>query len=213
MVSRNKDVTLELLRRRLAGSKLPDDPTEIQLPFNLDNWPAEWREAMPDSLRPAAVLIPVFERAEGLSLLLTLRSHELKHHAGQIAFPGGGLEGSDEDVVAAALRETHEEIGVGPDNVKVLGCLGVMPTVTGYAVTPIVGSISSDARIELDPVEVQETFEVPLSFLLDGRNARPVEREFMGHKMPGIEYHFEGYRIWGATAYMISELRKIILKE
>ena len=167
---------------------------------------------MPRALRPAAVLIPVLKRHAGLTLLLTLRSHKLKHHAGQIAFPGGGLEEGDEDVVAAALRETHEEIGVGPENVSVVGCLGVMGTVTGYAVTPVVGVIAAKAQLELDPVEVQEAFEVPLSFLLDERNARRSEREYLGHKIPGVEYHYEGRRIWGATAQMISELSKLLLK-
>lgn len=212
MASLENTVTLRLLEQRLAGSTLPDDPTAVELPLDLARWPAEWQEAMPDSLRPAAVLIPVIERADGLTLLLTLRSHELKHHAGQIAFPGGGLEVSDEDVIAAALRETHEEIGIAPEDVSVLGCLGVMATVTGYAVTPIVGSIPADAQMALDPVEVQEAFEVPLSFLLEERNVWRGEREFRGHRFPGVEYHFEGYRIWGATAHMITELRKIIEK-
>jgi 8-oxo-dGTP pyrophosphatase MutT (NUDIX family) len=212
MTSGEDRVTLWLLEQRLAGSTVPDDPTRVELPLDLARWPAEWREAMPDSLRPAAVLIPVIERGDELTLLLTLRSHELKHHAGQIAFPGGGLEEADDDVVAAALRETHEEIGIAPEHVNVLGCLGVMATVTGYAVTPIVGSIPADAQLSLDPVEVQEAFEVPLSFLLDERNVWRGEREFLGHRFPGVEYHFEDYRIWGATAHMITELRKLFLK-
>ena len=212
MVSRFNEVTLELLRRRLAGTRFPDDPTEVELPPDLDRWPEKWRKAMPERLRPAAVLIPVFERDEGLTLLLTLRSHELKHHAGQIAFPGGGMEDSDENVVAAALRETHEEIGIRPESVAIIGCLDVMPTITGYAVTPIVGAIAADARMRLDPVEVQDAFEVPLSFLLDESNAYRGERKFLGHRIPGVEYHFEGRRIWGATAHMIYELRKLILK-
>ena len=210
MSPRPEDVTLELLRQRLAGSRLPDDPTQVELPLDVERWPAKWRKAMPSDLKVAAVLIPVIEREAGLTLLLTLRSHELKHHAGQIAFPGGRLEASDEDVVAAALRETHEEIGVGPDNVSVIGNLGVMATVTGYAVTPVVGSIAADARLRLDPVEVQDAFEVPLSFLLDERNAMRSEREYLGHRIPGVEYHYEGRRIWGATAHMIFQLRKLI---
>ena len=107
----------------------------------------------------------------------------------------------------------HEEIGVAPKQVSVLGYLGAMATVTGYAVTPVVGCVSSDAQLALDKTEVEYAFEVPLEFLLDDRNAIPGDREYLGHKIPGVEYHYDGHRIWGATAHMILELRKITLKQ
>lgn len=207
------DITVSLLEERFAASELADDPTDVILPLDVSKWPKEWLAAMPRSLRPAAVLIPVFEREEGLALLFTLRSQELKHHAGQISFPGGRLEESDADVIAAALRETHEEIGVGPEHVRVLGSMGAMATVTGYAVTPIIGAVSRDAELSLDPYEVAGAFEVPLSYFLDEGNFVDHHREYLGHKIPGVEFHFEGKRIWGATAHMIREFIKILQKE
>ncbi len=164
-------------------------------------------------MKPAGVLIPVVERLGALSLLLTERSAELKHHAGQISFPGGRMEASDPSIEHTALRETHEEVGIAPTAVSVIGYLEPMVTITGYAVTPVIGLLQADIELRLDRNEVAQAFEVPLPFLLDRQNQRASVREVKGRRLPIIEYHYEGHRIWGATAHMIFEFRKMLLKQ
>jgi 8-oxo-dGTP pyrophosphatase MutT (NUDIX family) len=205
-------ITTALLRERLAGTRLPADPTDVTMPPGSEKWPADMRKALTESLQPAGVLIPVIERENSLTVLLTRRSAELKHHAGQISFPGGRMEEHDRDIQATALRETHEEVGIPTDNVSVIGYLDPMPTVTGYAVTPVIGVIKSPGALNIDHNEVELAFEVPLAFLLDKRNARPGEREYRGRKVAIIEFVYEQHRIWGATAYMLVELREKLLK-
>ena len=168
------------------------------------------RKQLSVTLKPAGVLIPVMQRADELSLLLTQRSAELKHHAGQVSFPGGRMESHDEDVGITALRETHEEVGIEPHHVSVIGYLGPMPTITGYAVTPVVGLVSDTAELVIDRTEVEYTFEVPLEFVLDEANDRLVEREFHGRRFPMVEFHYEEQRIWGATAQMLLIFREYV---
>ncbi len=206
-------IDIALLRERLRGTQLADDPTDVVMPPYSDRWPRDLRDQLQRQLRPAGVLVPVFEREHGLSLLFTERSAALKAHAGQISFPGGGMEEQDADIEATALRETHEEVGIHPRHVAIAGYLDAMPTVTGYAITPIVGLVDPDAELELDRTEVELAFEVPLDFLMDARNAHRYERQYMGRTIPTIEYHYEGHRIWGATAHILVEFRKIILKQ
>ena len=203
-------MTVAQLRDRLAGTQAPEDPTAVTLPPGSERWPDFMREQLLRTLSPAGVLIPVIERAEGLAVLLTKRSAELKHHAGQISFPGGRMEEGDADVVGAALREAHEEVGIPPDAVSVVGYLEPMPTVTGYAVTPVIGHIEASIELTLDRTEVAYAFEVPLDFLLDARNQQASEREYQGRRIPTVEFHYEGERIWGATAHMLVVLRKAL---
>ena len=205
-------MTVTRLRDRLAGTRAPEDPTDVVLPPGIDEWPAFMRQQILRTLSPAGVLIPILERSEGLAVLLTKRSAELKHHAGQISFPGGRMEEGDVDVVGAALRETHEEVGIPPDAVSVVGYLAPMPTITGYAVTPVVGHVAADIELNIDRTEVAYAFEVPLDFLLDVRNQQAFEREYQGRRIPTVEFHYEGERIWGATAHMLVVLRKILFK-
>ena len=207
---RRERLTAELLRARLAGTRLPDDPLDVTLPSGSEQWPVSMRERLAETLTPAGVLIPVTRTAASLSVLLTQRSADLKHHAGQVSFPGGRMEEHDEDVRVTALRETHEEIGIEPHHVSVIGYLGAMPTITGYAVTPVVGLVSDAAEPIIDRTEVEFVFEVPLEFLLDERNDRRVVREYQGRSYPMVEFHYESQRIWGATAQMILRLRKYI---
>jgi 8-oxo-dGTP pyrophosphatase MutT (NUDIX family) len=208
---RNREsLTADLLRERLAGTRLPDDPLDVTMPSGSERWPAPVREQLTATLKPAGVLIPVMQRTAKLSVLLTQRSADLKHHAGQVSFPGGRMEEQDDDVCLAALRETREEVGIEPHHVSVIGYLGAMPTITGYAVTPVVGLVSDAAELVIDRTEVEYAFEVPLEFLLDERNDQRVEREFHGRLFPMVEFHYEDQRIWGATAQMILTFRKIL---
>jgi len=171
------------------------------------------REQLSGTLTPAGVLVPIIERASNLSVLLTQRSAELKHHAGQVSFPGGRMEEHDENVEATALRETHEEVGIEAHHISVIGYLHTMPTITGYAVTPVVGMVSASAELRIDRTEVEYTFEVPLSFLLDAKNDVSSEWQTHDRKVPMIEFHWEDQRIWGATAFMILSLRKRLLNQ
>lgn len=205
-------LTAALLQERLAGTRAPEDPFDVVLPAGSERWPELVRERVARTLRPAGVLVPVIERLDGLSVLLTQRSAELKHHAGQVSFPGGRMEAHDADVVQAALRETHEEVGIPPQAIAVVGYLPPMPTVTGYAVTAVVGLVSDDISLQIDRTEVEYAFEVPLAFLLDARNERALEREYRGRRIPTVEFHYGGERIWGATAHILVELRKILIK-
>ncbi len=171
------------------------------------------REQLSGALKPAGVLVPIIEREAELSVLLTQRSAELKHHAGQVSFPGGRMEEHDASVVATALRETEEEVGISAHHVSVVGYLPTMPTITGYAVTPVVGMVSAGAELEIDRTEVEYTFEVPLSFFMDATNDIRTELETHGRRVPMVEFHWEGERIWGATAFMIVSLRKKLLNQ
>ncbi len=183
------------------------------MPPGSSRWPEPMREQLSGTLTAAGVLVPIIERGAGLSVLLTQRSAELKHHAGQVSFPGGRMEEDDSDVEATALRETREEVGIEARHISVLGYLRTMPTITGYAVTPIVGFVSADAELVIDSKEVEYTFEVPLSFLLDPANVVRTQWQMSDRNVPMIEFHWEGERIWGATAFMLIALRKKLLKQ
>jgi 8-oxo-dGTP pyrophosphatase MutT (NUDIX family) len=200
------------LAERLAGTDPPADPRLVDLPGSTLGWPREFVADIAADLKPAGVLIPLFERDEGLTVLLTERSAELKHHAGQIAFPGGRMEAGDSDITATALRETEEEVGIAPERVSIAGYLEPMPTVTGYAVTPVIGFVEASTVLTIDRTEVSATFEVPLEFLMDEANQRRGVRHYRGRELPLIEFHYAGYRIWGATAHMLIEFRKIVMK-
>lgn len=182
------------------------------MPPGSERWPTGMRTQLASSLKPAGVLVPIIDReAAGLSLLLTQRSAELKHHAGQVSFPGGRMEAHDANIVVTALRETHEEVGIAQHEVNVLGYLRPMPTITGYAVTPVVGLVSGAVELELDHTEVEYAFEVPLAFLLDPANKKMLERNVDGRMAVMAEYHYEGQRIWGATAFIIQQFIKFII--
>ncbi len=161
-------------------------------------------------IRPAAVLVGLIERESGLHVILTRRTEALRHHAGQISFPGGRIEASDFDPVAAAMREAHEEIGLLPEHIQALGYLDSFLTITGFHVYPVVARVSSVFLPQADPNEVDEIFEAPLEFVLNPKNAKPIEIEYRGKNRTIIEFQYRQYRIWGATASMLVNFRKRI---
>ncbi len=166
----------------------------------------DMRSEAPENLIAAAVLVPLVLRQDGVTMLLTRRTDHLRDHAGQVSFPGGRVEAHDEGAVATALRETEEEIGVGPSHIEVVGELDLYETRTGFRITPVVGLVEPGFTLTLDEFEVAEVFEVPLSFALD-----PANHQKRSLVWRGAERHFYllpyGEReIWGATAGMIVNL-------
>ena len=160
---------------------------------------------------PAAVLIPLVERADGLWVLLTRRTAHLDHHAGQISFPGGRMEADDADAVATALRETKEEIGLDASRIDILGQLEGYVTITNFAVTPVVGLVHPPFELRPDPFEVDEVFEVPFSFVLDPANHQRHFREGPdGQKRYFYALPYGPYYIWGATAAMLVNLAEAL---
>jgi 8-oxo-dGTP pyrophosphatase MutT (NUDIX family) len=161
-------------------------------------------------LRPAAVLVPLIDRSDGITVLLTRRTAHLSAHAGQIAFPGGRIEARDRDASAAALRETEEEVGLPRDHVTLIGRLDTYITGTGFEITPVVGLVRVPFPLRIDPAEVAEAFEVPLDFVLDPSNHRRIERTFERHKRVFFVLPFENRNIWGATAGMLVNLAEVL---
>jgi 8-oxo-dGTP pyrophosphatase MutT (NUDIX family) len=153
-------------------------------------------------LRPAAVLVAVWRD----QLILTKRASHLKHHPGQIAFPGGKVEAHDASPEAAALREAHEEIGLRPEKVEVLGRLSPHETVTGFSMTPVLGLVRDDLNLVPEAGEVDEAFTVPLTHVLDPVNFAIERRLWRGQWRRYYTIAYGPYYIWGATARVLRGL-------
>jgi len=164
-------------------------------------------DSIASPLAQAAVLIPVTDRAEP-GVILTRRTDTLSRHAGQVAFPGGRVDSGDVDAVAAALREAEEEIALPRDRVTIVGEADRYRTVTGFEVTPVIGVVPPDLVFTPALAEVAEVFEVPLGFLLDSGNHTEASVEWQGRNRHYYEIHWDGHRIWGATAAMIVNLSR-----
>lgn len=157
-------------------------------------------------LRPAAVLVPFLITPAGMQIILTKRASALKHHPGQIAFPGGKVDPTDPTIESAALREAREEIGLPEENVEVLGYLPSHETVTGFTVNPILGRIRAEFVAKPEPGEVDEVFAVPFSHLADLSNYSIQSRRWRGSLRRYYVVPYGPYYIWGATARILRGL-------
>ena len=166
-------------------------------------------EAVGRGITPAAVLVPIVERPDP-TVILTLRPETMRKHPGQISFPGGRVEPDDHDDAAAALREAHEEIGLLPSQVQVLGQLAPYETVTGYRVQPVVGWIEPPFDVQPEPLEVAEVFEVPLAFLLEPGNQLRHFRMLGALRRDYWAMPYGDRYIWGATAAMLMILDRTL---
>jgi 8-oxo-dGTP pyrophosphatase MutT (NUDIX family) len=160
-------------------------------------------EHFPRNPVPAAVLVPLVDRPEGLSVLLTQRASQLARHAAQIAFPGGRLEPDDPDIASAALREAQEEIGLDPGRVRVFGYLPDHVVISGFRVTPVLGIVAPPFSLELNPAEVASVFEVPVNHVLDSANHQARMRRVGNEELLLYDIPWQGQNIWGATAGML----------
>jgi len=159
--------------------------------------------------KPAAVLVPIQECPDGDSLVLTKRADGLPTHQGQIAFPGGRVDKGDVDAVATALRESHEEIGVLPADVRVLGTLDQMTAGYGYVVTPVVGVIPPRCEFRLDVTETTAVAAVPIASLMEPQNFVMDElRSPSGH--PSYHFYVNGWDVWGVTARIIVQFLELV---
>jgi 8-oxo-dGTP pyrophosphatase MutT (NUDIX family) len=160
-------------------------------------------------LRESAVLVPLFVRGGEPHVLVTRRPETLRTHAGQISFPGGSRDPEDDTPLHTALRETHEELGMPPDRVRVLGMLDEVPTLTGYRIIPFVGAIPADARYQPSADEIAEVIEVPLWHLMDPKRRRIEKRTALGREFDVYFYDYGEHVIWGATAHILTNLLQL----
>lgn len=199
-----RDTALELdlawLRRHFASAQPSAEPVYGDQGARPD----------PQSLTPASVLVPIVARSPELTVLFTQRTAHLKDHSGQVSFPGGRAEPHDASPEATALRETHEEIGLDPRHVEVLGRLPEYRTRTGFRVTPVVGIVTPPFELMPDAFEVETVFEVPLSFVLDPGNHLRHSREWQGELRWFFAIPYQAHYIWGATAGMLVNLYRYL---
>ncbi len=189
------------LAERLRAALAADDHAPVLLPG--DN-AASLSEGTP---APAAVLIAITDRAEP-GVILTQRTDTMRRHAGQVAFPGGRIDPEDADAAAAALREAEEEIALPRGAVELIGAADPYLTVTGYAITPVIGVIAPDLDYHPNAAEVADVFEVPLAFVLDPANQVRASAEWQGRTRTYYEINWRDRRIWGATAAMMVNLSR-----
>jgi 8-oxo-dGTP pyrophosphatase MutT (NUDIX family) len=209
-----KPLNRAVIERRLASRRdIPDHPdlkADLGQAAGDHSLNAGLEPLQP--LKPAAVLVPLIER-ETMTVLFTRRTSHLAHHAGQISFPGGHIEPDDESPRETALRETEEEIGLGRNQIAVIGHLDTYVTRTGFVVTPVVGVVAPPFALTPDPHEVAEVFEVPFTFLMDAANHQYCSAEFEGQVRHFYAMPYGSYFIWGATAGMLKNFYDILMAE
>jgi 8-oxo-dGTP pyrophosphatase MutT (NUDIX family) len=161
----------------------------------------------------AAVLIPLFKKNGEYHILFTRRTDQVEHHKGQISFPGGRKDASDRDLLATALRESEEEMGIRREDVQVLGELDDICTVTRFCVSPFVGLIPYPYPFKVNPREIKEVIEVPLTILFEKGNFRKEFRGLQGNVWPVYFYRHNHHTIWGATASILKQLLDLLPEE
>jgi 8-oxo-dGTP pyrophosphatase MutT (NUDIX family) len=192
-------------RLRLEVPPALTDPNAVGARGDLDLNPDMWEQAGVSATKPAAVLVPIVDRQEP-TVLLTIRTEKLASHAGQVAFPGGKIDPADESPLAAALRESTEEIGLAPTLVEPLGYLDLYLTFSGFRILPTVARVKPDFSLVLNPWEVTQAFEVPLAFLMNPANHERRSREWNGIMREYYAMPFENRYIWGITAGILRNL-------
>jgi 8-oxo-dGTP pyrophosphatase MutT (NUDIX family) len=198
------------VERRLRGTAPGGDPLDAWVAGLTPEQTIGLRRQLPDRFARAAVMVPLVERPEGLTVLLTQRASHLKHHPGQISFPGGRIEPTDAGPWEAAVRETREEIGLESGFASLAGYLHDHMVLTGYLITPAVAFVRPGFTLELDVTEVEDVFEVPLEFVLDPAHHVPRMRAFGGHEFLTHDIPYGDRHIWGATAGMLLSLCRLL---
>jgi 8-oxo-dGTP pyrophosphatase MutT (NUDIX family) len=202
-----------LIEERLKESRPPLDASAA-LPGGISaEIGPSIRQYFPAEPVAAAVLVPIVDHVDGLSVLLTQRASHLKNHAGQISFPGGRIEKGDVGALEAALRETEEEIGLSREHVTVAGYLDPHLILSGFWVTPVVAFVRPGFTLNLDRREVESAFEVPLSHVFDPANHRARERRLGEVSVQVYDIQYRGYNIWGATAGMLLGLYRLLAQQ
>ncbi|MEM6535457.1 MAG: CoA pyrophosphatase [Pseudomonadota bacterium] len=193
----------------LARAQATLDPIEgeEQLPEVGDY---EQFEETPKDLRPAAVLIPIIQRAAGPTVLFTQRPETMAAHPGQVAFPGGTIDARDANPVAAALREAEEEVGIQATDVELIARSAPYVTGSKFRITPVIGVLPKEFAAIPDPTEVAEVFEAPLEYIMTAANHQRKSVFWEGRTRRYIEMPWQGFRIWGVTAGIIRELYKAV---
>ncbi len=192
-------------RHALRGSLHPLGSLPLQSGWNHE----ELADLLPSGPQiEAAVLAGLVPRKHGTQVLLTRRTDGLRHHGGQVSFPGGRIEPHDAGAVAAAIRETHEEIALTAAQIAPLGFLDPLTSISGFRVMPVVAVIDPSYIATPDPNEVADVFEVPLDYLMTPGNLRKIEVDYRGRRRAVLEYDWPGQRIWGVTASILFNLRE-----
>jgi 8-oxo-dGTP pyrophosphatase MutT (NUDIX family) len=161
-------------------------------------------------LKPAAVLVPLFQKNRRTHILLTKRTEQLEHHKGQISFPGGAFNYEDLDCLTTALRETQEEVGIEMDQVEILGELDHIITVTSFRVCPYVGIIPYPYPFKLSSFEVERLIELPLDYLLNKAELKEGPFSFLGQSFYNLHLMYQGDIIWGATARILKNFLTVL---
>ena len=203
-------------RERLHRGLLPTPDVELEnvrvggVASRSPSVRARLKQDWPQSMRAAAVLVGIVDQADTPSLLMTVRAEHLRHHAGQISFPGGRLEPFDADIAAAAMRETHEEIGIDVEFIRPIGFLTDHVVQTGFRITPVVALIRPGFTLKPDSTEVADVFELPLSLALAIESYRAQQRMVRDFEVDVWELPFGEYQIWGATAGILVQLCEVV---